>query len=79
MVFELRPGGSDKGVAVRAIMALDRFAGSEEAKAGFLATIPAKRAGSVEEVAETILFLASDKARYLTGQSLAVDGGYTAQ
>ncbi|MBY0621500.1 trehalose-phosphatase [Sphingomonas ursincola] len=28
MVFELRPGGSDKGDAVRAIMALDRFAGS---------------------------------------------------
>jgi NAD(P)-dependent dehydrogenase (short-subunit alcohol dehydrogenase family) len=59
---------------------LERFTGrSEDAKAGFLATIPAKRAASVEEIAETILFLAGDKARYLTGQRLAVDGGYTAQ
>jgi NAD(P)-dependent dehydrogenase (short-subunit alcohol dehydrogenase family) len=78
--------GAAAGVRVNAVAPgpiatemLDRFAGSEEAKAGFLATIPAKRAGGVEEVAETILFLASDKARYLTGQSLAVDGGYTAQ
>ncbi|HYG13969.1 MAG TPA: glucose 1-dehydrogenase [Methylophilaceae bacterium] len=78
--------GAAAGVRVNAVAPgpiatemLDRFAGSEEAKAGFLATIPAKRAGSVEEIAETILFLASDKARYLTGQSLAVDGGYTAQ
>lgn len=58
----------------------DRFTGrSEDAKAGFLSTIPAKRAATVEEIAETILFVAGDKARYLTGQSLAVDGGYTAQ
>jgi NAD(P)-dependent dehydrogenase (short-subunit alcohol dehydrogenase family) len=41
--------------------------------------MPAKRAGTPEEIAQTILFLASDKARYLTGQCLAVDGGYTAQ
>jgi len=53
--------------------------GSEENKSGFLSTIPAKRAGSPEEIAQTIVFLASDKAQYLTGQSIAVDGGYTAQ
>jgi NAD(P)-dependent dehydrogenase (short-subunit alcohol dehydrogenase family) len=52
---------------------------SEDAKAGFLSMMPAKRAASVEEIAETILFVASDKARYLTGQCIAVDGGYTAQ
>jgi NAD(P)-dependent dehydrogenase (short-subunit alcohol dehydrogenase family) len=55
---------------------LDRFTGgSHEAKAGFAATIPAQRIGSVEEIAQTIVFLASDKAPYLTGQSIAVDGG----
>jgi len=32
-----------------------------------------------EEIAQTIVFLASDKARFLTGQRIAVDGGYTAQ
>lgn len=59
---------------------LDRFTGrSEDAKAGFLSTIPAKRAATVVEIAETILFLAGDKARYITGQCLAADGGYTAQ
>lgn len=59
---------------------LDRFVGgSEEAKTDFLDSIPARRAASVDEIAQTIVFLASDKARYLTGQSIAVDGGYTAQ
>jgi NAD(P)-dependent dehydrogenase (short-subunit alcohol dehydrogenase family) len=59
---------------------LDRFAGrSEEAKNNFLNTMPARRAATVDEIAQTILFLASDKARYLIGQSIAVDGGYTAQ
>jgi NAD(P)-dependent dehydrogenase (short-subunit alcohol dehydrogenase family) len=59
---------------------LERFTGgNDEAKAGFIATIPAKRAATPEEIAQTIVFLASDKARYLTGQSVSVDGGYTAQ
>jgi NAD(P)-dependent dehydrogenase (short-subunit alcohol dehydrogenase family) len=79
--------GAAAGVRVNAVAPgpvatemLDRFAGgSEEGKAGFLATIPARRAATPEEIAQTIVFLASDKARYLTGQSIAVDGGYTAQ
>ncbi|MEA9393536.1 glucose 1-dehydrogenase [Acerihabitans sp. TG2] len=59
---------------------LDRFVGrSETAKAGFLASIPAKRAATVDEIAETIVFIASAKTSYITGQSIAVDGGYTAQ
>jgi NAD(P)-dependent dehydrogenase (short-subunit alcohol dehydrogenase family) len=59
---------------------LDRFVGgNEEIKAGFLATLPAKRAATVDEIAQTILFVASDKAKYLTGQIVTVDGGYTAQ
>jgi NAD(P)-dependent dehydrogenase (short-subunit alcohol dehydrogenase family) len=59
---------------------LDRFVGRDEnAKAGFLSSIPAKRAATVDEIVETIVFLSSAKAPYLTGQSIAVDGGYTAQ
>jgi NAD(P)-dependent dehydrogenase (short-subunit alcohol dehydrogenase family) len=79
--------GAAAGVRVNAVapgpvatQMLDRFVGgSDTAKAGFLASIPAKRASTPEEIAQTIVFLASDKARYLTGQSVLVDGGYTAQ
>ncbi|MFP3569031.1 SDR family NAD(P)-dependent oxidoreductase [Paraburkholderia sp. SIMBA_030] len=79
--------GATTGVRVNAVAPgpvatemLDRFAGgSDEGKASFLATIPARRAATPDEIAQTIVFLASDKARYLTGQSIAVDGAYTAQ
>jgi len=79
--------GAAYGVRVNAVAPgpvatdmLDRFVGrNETAKAGFLASIPAKRAATVDEVAETIVFIASAKAPYITGQSIAVDGGYTAQ
>src|SRR5579864_9347515 len=79
--------GAAAGVRVNAVAPgtvdtemLDRFTGgSEEAKAGFISTIPAKRAATPEEIAQTILFVAGDKARYLTGHSIFVDGGYTAQ
>ena len=75
--------GAAAGVRVNAVAPgpiqtdmLDRFTGNDaDAKAGFLGAIPAKRAGTVEEIAQTIVFLASTKAPYLTGQSIAVDGG----
>ena len=40
-----------------------------------LAAIPMGRAGSADEVAEVIVFLCSDAARYVTGQVIGVDGG----
>ena len=40
---------------------------------------PVGRFGTPEEVAEAILWLASDEASFVTGQALSVDGGYTAQ
>ncbi len=58
---------------------LDRFMGSEAVKAGFIGSTPSKRVGTVEEIAQTILFLASNKAAFLSGQNIAVDGAYTAQ
>ncbi len=38
--------------------------------------IPMKREGRPEEIANTVLFLCSDAASYITGQSISVDGGY---
>ena len=37
--------------------------------------IPIRRLGTVEDIAEMVLFLASEKARYITGQVISVDGG----
>jgi len=38
--------------------------------------VPMRRTGSTDDVANAILFLASDEAQYITGQELVVDGGY---
>ena len=48
----------------------------EERIAGFGRLVPMRRAGSVDDIANAILFLASDEAAYITGQELVVDGGY---
>jgi NAD(P)-dependent dehydrogenase (short-subunit alcohol dehydrogenase family) len=57
---------------------LNRFAGSADRKAGVIAGVPLKRAGKPEEIAQTIMFLASDKVPFITGQIIGVNGGKTA-
>jgi 3-oxoacyl-[acyl-carrier protein] reductase len=48
---------------------------SDKVKDAMLATIPLGRAGSPQDVADVVTFLASDAAAYLTGQVLHVSGG----
>jgi len=57
---------------------LNRFAGSEERKAGLIGGVPLKRLGKPEEIAESVVFLSSDQASFITGATIAVDGGKTA-
>ena len=50
---------------------------TEQAKEAVLSAIPLKREGKPEDIAETVAFLVSDKASYITGQVITVDGGMT--
>jgi NAD(P)-dependent dehydrogenase (short-subunit alcohol dehydrogenase family) len=77
--------GAASGVRVNAVAPgpvetemLNRFTGSAERKAATVGNVPLKRAGTPEEIADAILFLASDKATFITGQIINVNGGKTA-
>jgi NAD(P)-dependent dehydrogenase (short-subunit alcohol dehydrogenase family) len=57
---------------------LDRLTGSAEKKAAFYVAVPLKRGALSTEIADAIVFVASDKAAYITGQVIRVNGGKTA-
>jgi len=74
---------ADKGVRVNAVapgtiateLAYKAVLTSEEAKAKILSRTPMKRLGEPSEVADTVAYLASDAASYITGEIVVVDGG----
>jgi NAD(P)-dependent dehydrogenase (short-subunit alcohol dehydrogenase family) len=70
-VNAVAPGPTETGM-------LNRFTGSAERKAGLISTVPLGRVGEPDEIANAILFLCSDKATFITGHVLSVDGGKSA-
>ena len=58
---------------------LDRVFANQEVKERLIAMHPIGRVGKPEEIAEAVVWLCSDKASFVTGQSLPLDGGYVAQ
>ena len=69
-VNAVAPGPTDTGM-------LTRFTGTAGNKAALVTTVPLGRLGLSEEVADGIVFIASDEARFITGHVLNVDGGKT--
>lgn len=70
------------GITVNAVapgpIAVPRQKHNEERRVAWLKAVPLARYGTAEDVAGAALFLASDDAGYITGQTIAVDGGFTA-
>ena len=70
-VNALAPGPTETGM-------LNRFTGTAERKTALLRGVPLGRIGQPDEIAQAIVFLASNKASFVTGQGLTADGGKTA-
>jgi NAD(P)-dependent dehydrogenase (short-subunit alcohol dehydrogenase family) len=76
-----------QGIRVNAVLPaaidtdmFDRFVGDKaDMRAGMAAMHPIGRIGTAQEVADAVIWLASSKSSFVTGHSLLVDGGYTAQ
>ena len=65
------PGATDTGM-------LSRFSVTDENKAALVSTVPVKRSATPDEIANVIVFVGSAKASYMTGATVAVDGGILA-
>ncbi|CAM3662556.1 SDR family oxidoreductase [Polaromonas hydrogenivorans] len=74
---------ADKGIRVNAVapgtiateLAAKAVLTSEEAKARIMSRTPMKRLGEPSEIADTVAYLASDAASYITGEIVVADGG----
>lgn len=78
---------AEQGIRVNAVCPgiidtemIDRFTGHQsEAQEALLATEPVGRLGRPEEIADAVVWLCSSRASFVTGQAIAVDGGFVAR
>jgi NAD(P)-dependent dehydrogenase (short-subunit alcohol dehydrogenase family) len=70
-VNAVAPGPIDTGM-------LARFTHDAAGKAGLISSVPSKRAGTPEEVADAIVFVSSNHAAFMTGAIVPIDGGMSA-
>jgi NAD(P)-dependent dehydrogenase (short-subunit alcohol dehydrogenase family) len=70
-VNAVAPGPTETGM-------LERLTGTPDRKAAFYAAVPLKRGAKPEEIADAIVFLASERASFITGQIVRINGGKTA-
>jgi 3-oxoacyl-[acyl-carrier protein] reductase len=79
MSQELAPFGITVNMVAPGWIPVERHVNDpEEQKQGYLNMIPAGHWGTPEDVAHAVLYLASEQAGFVTGQTLAVNGGMTA-
>ena len=78
---------AEQGIRVNAVCPgvidtemVERFTGGQpEAEAAMIATEPVGRLGQPEEIADAVVWLCSDRSSFVTGQAIAVDGGFVAR
>ena len=78
---------AEQGIRVNAVCPgvidtemVERFTGgAPEAEAAMVATEPVGRLGRPDEIADAVVWLASDRSSFVTGQAIAVDGGFVAR
>jgi NAD(P)-dependent dehydrogenase (short-subunit alcohol dehydrogenase family) len=75
---ELGPDGITVNLVAPGWIPVERHAdASADDIAAYLAEVPMGRMGTIDDIADTVAFLASDRTGFITGQRITVNGGHT--
>ena len=71
------PSAREPSIPLRSLSASRPQGDYEKAKAAFIARQPMGRMAQPEEIAQLVVYLASDEAAFVTGQTFVIDGGWS--